>query len=791
MLRTKLSIICVLLLIIVVGCNKQPIPGSAEHIRSVTESIDQNRLMQADLNPEDWISYGKNYSENRYSILDQINASNVDTLGLVWGINLETTRGNETTPIVVDGIMYLTGPWSIVYAIDVRKGEVIWIYDPEVPRSYGEKGCCGVVNRGVAIYEGMLYLGAFDGRLICIDAVNGEMIWEKLTVDQKQAYTITGAPRIIDGKVVIGNGGAEYGVRGYLSAFDAFSGEQVWRTYLVPGDPSKGFESEAMEKAAETWTGEWWKMGGGGTAWDAMAYDPDLNLLYVGTGNGTPWDRELRSPGGGDNLYLSSILALNPDNGELIWYYQTTPGDSWDYTATQSIILADLEIEGTIRKVLMQAPKNGFFYVLDRTNGDFISAKPYVYTNWAKEIDQLTGRPVESEFARYNDANTQIAPSGAGGHNWHPMAYNSSNGLVYIPAREDNMFFAQKQDFEYEDDGRSWNTGTGWNPSLPVHEDPEAKSQGKLIAWDPVAQEERWSIDQSATWNGGILACGDLVFQGTGKGDLKAYHADTGELLWEFPLKTGIVAPPVTYMVDGIQYISIATGWGGGMGIWVKFTEQIYPGGIYTFALGGTESPPEFESGSPDVYADIAFEASQEEIQHGAQLFSRYCGHCHNGNGAIPNLTFANEDVFGAFDAIVGKGAFLGKGMPNFGDRLSDDDVMDIKNFLLSEVKKQRTILENIKSMGVIGDATEGGWERSIPLSNKGLPEGVWEGELKLKNGEFRFRADNKWELNWGGTKIPEGNLIKYGTNFSVTEGIYKIRVEVLNSVYSIQKIKD
>jgi hypothetical protein len=261
--------------------------------------------------------------------------------------------------------------------------------------------------------------------------------------------------------------------------------------------------------------------------------------------------------------------------------------------------------------------------------------------------------------------------------------------------------------------------------------------------------------------------------------------------LWEFPLKTGIVATPVTYMVDGIQYISIATGWGGGMGIWVKFTEQIYPGGIYTFVLGGTESPPEFESGSPDVYADIAFEASQEEIQHGAQLYSRYCGQCHNGNGAIPNLTFANEDVFGAFDAIVGKGAFLGKGMPNFGDRLSDDDVMDIKNFLLSEVKKQRTILENIKSMGVIGDATEGGWERSIPLSNKGLPEGIWEGELKLKNGEFRFRADNKWELNWGGTKIPEGNLIKYGTNFSVTEGIYKIRVEVLNSVYSIQKIKD
>lgn len=407
------------LLLSILGCGSKDTRQriSSEHIQRITEAVDDTRLLAADETPGDWLSYGRNYQEDRYSPLDQITKSNVNGLGLAWSINLGTTRGIEATPLVVDGIMYLTGPWSVVYAIDAREGEILWIYDPEVPKEHGEKACCDVVNRGVALYKGMVFVGSLDGRLIAMDATSGEEIWEIVTVDQTQAYTITGAPRVVDGKVIIGNGGAEYGVRGYVTAYDALSGEQLWRFYTVPGNPADGFENQAMEEAAKTWTGEWWTMGGGGTAWDAMAYDPELNLLYIGVGNGTPWNREVRSPGGGDNLYLSSIVALNPDNGELEWHYQTTPGDSWDFTATQHIILADLEIEGSLRKVLMQAPKNGFFYVIDRANGEFISAEPYVYTNWASEVDDETGRPVETPFSRYLDAN-------ADGGRWSQLAAN-------------------------------------------------------------------------------------------------------------------------------------------------------------------------------------------------------------------------------------------------------------------------------------------------------------------------------------------------------------------------------
>ena len=425
------------------------------------EIIDDQRLIYADQSSSEWLTYGKNYSEDRHSSLNQINKSTISNLGLAWSINLGTKRGLEATPLVANGIMYFTGTWSVIYAVDVRQGKIIWTYDPHIPREWGEKVCCDVVNRGVAIYKGLVYSGTLDGRLLAINAKTGEKVWETVTVDQAKAYSITGAPRVINGNVIIGNGGAEYGVRGYVTAYDAITGQQKWRFYTVPGDPSKPFESKAMQVASETWTGEWWKFGGGGTCWDAMAFDPDLNLLYIGTGNGSPWNRDIRSPEGGDNLYLSSIVALNPDNGNLEWYYQTTPGETWDYTATQHIILADIQIGGTERKVLMQAPKNGFFYVLDRTNGEFISAKPYVYTNWAKEIDQHTGRPIETEFARYSNTISRIAPGPWGGHNWQSMAYNKKTGLVYIPAIERNMVYGQPNEWEFIEDPRTWNIGIG------------------------------------------------------------------------------------------------------------------------------------------------------------------------------------------------------------------------------------------------------------------------------------------------------------------------------------------
>lgn len=670
------------------NCKEIPAYGSPGHIKNITSEIDEKRLVNIEIIENDWLTYGGNYQEDRYSSLNQINKSTIDSLGLVWSINLGTTRGLESTPLVVDGIMYLTGTWSKVYAIDVRKGEIIWTFDPEVPKEYGEKGCCGVVNRGVALYNGKVYLGAFDGRLIAIDAVTGEKEWEVLTVNQNKGYTITGAPRIVKGKVIIGNGGAEYGVRGYVTAYDAISGKQEWRFYTVPGNPKDGFESDAMKEAAKTWTGDWWKYGAGGTAWDAMAYDPELNQLYIGTGNGSPWNRAIRSPEGGDNLYISSIVALNPDNGEYLWHYQTTPGDSWDYTSTQSIILADLLIDGREKKVLMQAPKNGFFYVIDRTNGEFISGKPYVYTNWAKSIDE-GGRPIETPNSRYTNSNLTIAPSGAGGHNWHPMAFNPKNGIAYIPAREGSQWFGQNTNFTFKEDGKSWNLGTGWDNTKPAKSDSLANSHvGKLIAWDPITQKEKWHVEQEATWNGGLLATEDFIFQGTGEGDFKAYDSDSGKELWKFSLETGVVAAPISYMVDDVQYITIVAGWGGGMATWVKFVDQINPGGIYTFALGGKKAPPTFPDKESRELINLDFNATQEQIKNGQRLFVRYCGTCHGG-GVIPNLSYSKPEIFESFTRIVGDGIFLGKGMPKFKDRLSDQNINDIKNYILSNAKQQ------------------------------------------------------------------------------------------------------
>ena len=685
------------MLLLINACGPAPEPASAQHIETVTTEIDDARLKSADANSGDWLSYGKNYNEDRFSSLKQINTSNIDSLGLAWSLELGTKRGIEATPIVVDGIMYVTGPWSIVYAIDARKGNLIWTYDPKVPKGYGEKACCDVVNRGVAVYKGFIYVGTLDGRLVAINASTGEKSWEVLTVDQKKAYTITGAPRIINGKVIIGNGGAEYGVRGYVTAYDALSGKEIWRFYTVPGNPDDGFESKAMEEAAKTWTGEWWKFGGGGTAWDAIAFDPELNTLYIGVGNGSPWNRDIRSPEGGDNLYLSSIVALNPDDGALKWYYQTTPGDTWDYTATQQIILTDLDINGENRKVLMQAPKNGFFYVIDRTNGAFISAEPYVYVNWASGIDKATGRPVETPYSRYPDMNTEIAPSASGGHNWQPMAYSPVSGLVYIPAREVGMFYGQPAGFNYIDDGRSWNTGSDFNAANKVQEDTLARQfYGKLIAWDPIKQKEVWNVKQPSPWNAGVLVTEEFVFQGTAEGELVAYDARSGAKIWSYPLKTGIIAPPITYEMDGIQYITIAVGWGGVLGLWMKFTEQINPGAIYTFALGKNKPLPDFPKTEVKQLVNLEFEATGDQIQHGEKLYLRYCSACHGGGGkpegggSIPDLKYSNPEIFNMFPSIVKEGVFLEKGMPNFGDRLNDNDISDIKNYILSNARNIR-----------------------------------------------------------------------------------------------------
>src|SRR3954454_15344005 len=442
-----------------------PAKGSPDHVKAVTSAVDGAAIRANTAMSNDWPTIGLDSAETRFSKLHDINADNVKKLGLVWSYPLESSRGVEATPLVVDGIMYVTASWSVVHAIDARTGKRLWSYDPKVDKEKGYKGCCDVVNRGVALWKGKVFVGVYDGRLVALDAVTGKVAWEKDTlIDKEHSYTITGAPRVFNGKVVIGNGGAEYGARGYVTAYDAETGNQAWRWFTVPGDPSKPFEDESMAAAAKTWdpAGKYWINGGGGTPWDTITYDPDLNLVFIGTGNGSPWNRNIRSPSGGDNLYLASLVALNADTGKYVWHYQETPGDHWDYTSTQPMILADIAIDGAPRKVILHAPKNGFFFVVAPTNGTFISAKNVV------DLKRYAGysarrRQVEVPAARGNEAYDSI-PGPYGAHNWHPMSFNPQTGLVYLPAQGVPLNLTPEKNFKHnaQEPGK-FASAHGWN----------------------------------------------------------------------------------------------------------------------------------------------------------------------------------------------------------------------------------------------------------------------------------------------------------------------------------------
>ncbi|MCI0659474.1 MAG: PQQ-dependent dehydrogenase, methanol/ethanol family [Acidobacteria bacterium] len=675
-----LIILCSLIITSGHGAQQRP-RGNA------VSKIDDKALQSADARPGDWITHGLNYAETRFSQLKEINDKNVKDLGLLWSFDTSTDRGLEATPIVVDGVIYTTGSWSVVFAIDARTGKRLWKWDPQVPQKFGQRACCDVVNRGVAVYKGRVYVGVLDGRLAALDAATGKPVWEVVTVDQLKPYTITGAPRIVKGKVIIGNGGSEFGVRGYFSAYDADTGALVWRFYTVPGNPSKPFESPALKIAAATWKGKWWKFGGGGTVWDSFAYDPELDLLYAGTGNGSPWDRNLRSPGGGDNLYLSSILALRPDTGELVWHYQTTPGDSWDFTATQHMVLADLEFGPQKRKVLMQAPKNGFFYVLDRETGELISAEKYVTVTWAEKIDKKTGRPVEYPNARYPGSPAQLQPGPLGGHNWHPMSFNPQTGLVYIPAQEAPFVYHQDLRFQYRPG--QWNSGMDFS----IFKDPPpGLPPGHLLAWDPVAQKERWRVQYSAIWNGGTLTtAGNLVFQGTSDGRFVAYSADKGEMLWEVKVGTGIIASPVTYEVDGKQYVSILVGWGGVFALTGGNATGMPPGPgrLLTFAMNGKSRLPEPVAVATPQVTSIKLTASKAIIMEGANLYAQHCSICHGlaglgGGGVLPDLKISSPEIFRRYKQIVLDGELAQSGMPSFKPWLKPEDVDAIRAYIIN-----------------------------------------------------------------------------------------------------------
>ncbi|MGV3497384.1 MAG: PQQ-dependent dehydrogenase, methanol/ethanol family [Hydrogenophaga sp.] len=665
--------------------------GSAAHIAATTQKVNEAFIRSNARATPDWPTHGLDYAETRHSKLEQINASNVKDLGLVWSYNLESTRGVEATPLVVDGIMYVTASWSVVHAVDVRTGKRIWSYDPQVPREAGYKGCCDVVNRGVALHEGRVYVASYDGRLIALDAATGAKVWEKDTIiDRKFSYTITGAPRVVKGKVIIGNGGAEYGVRGYVTAYDAKTGDQKWRWFTVPGDPSKPFEDASMERAAKTWdpAGKWWEAGGGGTAWDAMAFDPELNLLYIGTGNGSPWAHKKRSPAGGDNLYLASIVALNPDTGQYVWHYQETPGDNWDFTSSQPMILADLTLEGKKRKVVMHAPKNGFFFIIDRTNGQFISAKNFVDVNWATGYDK-NGRPIETDIARVADRPREIIPSAYGARNWHSMSYNPKTGLVYMPVQGVPISLVDNKDWKFNAvrPGEP-HSGMGWNMAMFANvEPPTSKPFGRLLAWDPIKQQAAWAVEHVSPWNGGTLTtAGNLVFQGTADGRFVAYNAANGQKLWETPTGTGVVAAPTTYMVDGKQYVSIAVGWGGVYGLAQRATDRQGPGTVYTFAIGGKAPAPAFVAYNMSKLVE-GVKYDPQHVPEGTALYVSNCVFCHgvpgvDRGGNIPNLGYMDASYIENLDKFVFKGPATARGMPDFTGKLSQDDVQKIKAFI-------------------------------------------------------------------------------------------------------------
>ncbi|MEM7780729.1 MAG: PQQ-dependent dehydrogenase, methanol/ethanol family [Pseudomonadota bacterium] len=682
------------------------------------DGVTGDMLVAADSDHANWITHGRTYDEQRFSPLDAINAETVGDLGLAWFADMDTARGQEATPLVIDGKLYLTTAWSKVKAFDAATGEPLWDYDPEVPGETGAKVCCDVVNRGLATWGDDLFLGTLDGRLVSLDRDTGTVNWEVVTVNQEQAYSITGAPRIIDGKIIIGNGGAEFGVRGYIAAYSVEDGSELWRFYTVP-DGTEGEDAPAhLKTAAETWNMEALAgsdaIGGGGTVWDSMAYDPELNLLYFGVGNGSPWNRAYRSPaedgtGEGDNLYLSSIVAIRPDTGEYVWHYQTTPGETWDYTATQHIILADMEIDGEERQVLMQAPKNGFFYVLDRATGEFISAEEYIPQNWATGMDE-TGRPIFNPETRIDQTGQPalVMPGPLGGHNWHPMAFHPEEGLVYIPAFEAAMIYAPEAGWK-PDTARGFNVGFDLGagdlpPDLGFRREVYGTVKGKLMAWDPAAQEARWVVEFPGPWNGGILATGgDLVFQGNSSSEFAAYSAGTGEKLWSFAAQTGVVAPPVTYTVNGEQYVAVLAGWGGAYALTAD-GHLINDQGpvrnisrLLVFKLGGEAELPEMPALAHLPLDPPVSRASAETIALGAEKYARYCTVCHApaavGSTLLPDLR--RSGTLGdprSWQAVVQDGILTDNGMVGFAGSLTPEESNAIREYVIHRANEDKAL---------------------------------------------------------------------------------------------------
>ncbi len=680
-----------------------------------TAMVDDARIVgAATAEPESWLTYGQTFEEQRFSRLSAINRDSIADLGLTWVKHFDIRHRLQNTPLVVDGIMYVSDPWNVTYALNAETGAEIWRFDPEVNRESVRYACCtGPMTRGVAVYRGKVFIATFDGRVVAVNAATGTKVWDFDTSDPSSVspFTISGAPRVGAGKVYIGQSSSEFGVRGYVTALDAETGALAWRFYLVPGDPTKPFEHPELEPAADTWTGEWWKLGGGGTVWNSIVYDPDFNTVYLGVGNGAPWPRAIRSPGGGDNLYLASIVAVDPDTGRMKWYYQTTPGDNWDYTATQDIVLADMEVDGVAVKVLLQAPKNGFFYVIDRENGTLLRAHPYGRITWATHVDMETGRPVENVDAYYEDNPQWIWPGTAGAHNWQAMSFDESQGIMYIPTLESPTFFALEEAFaktgifKQNPVGMSLGIAIGdYRERLVEAAGAQPEQKAFLNAFEPLTGKTLWSIPKNNGFNGGVLATtGGVVFQGDGSwsgigsGKLSAYDTRDGSLLWEYEAYASISAPPITYEIDGTQYLAI-----------MASVNWDYEGGgkLLVFKLGGTLTLAQPEPRDTRLPEPPPLNASEERLAHGEQLYHQVCASCHGALGRnlasprIVDLRRMSQETHQTFQAIVLGGVRRELGMRSFAAEMDNSDVEAIHQFVISRAQLARDNEEQGNSRG-------------------------------------------------------------------------------------------
>lgn len=670
-------------------------------------AVDSARLLGADSEPGTWMASGRTYSEQRYSPLTGVNKANVAKLGLAWYGDIDTERGQESTPVVVDGVLYITTAWSKVKAYDARTGRKLWEYDPKVDPANGAVACCDVVNRGVAAWKGKVYLGALDGRLIALDAKTGKVDWSVQTTDPKQPYTITQVPRIVKGMVIIGNAGAEYTCRGYVSAYDAATGKMRWRFYTVPGAPGDPTNTPRLEKARKSWSGDFWKYGGGATAWDTILYDPKTDLVYFGTGNGLSWSQEIRSPEGGDNLFVSSIIAVHATTGRYAWHFQEVPGDEWDYDVTNPLMTADLKIKGVNRHVLMQAPKTGFFYVWDAASGKLISAEKFAPANWASKIDLKTGRPVENPAVRYTDTKAAIVqPAPLGAHNWHPMSYSPRTGYVYIPVTESSTGFQSAPPATFQVKDRVYNTGTlaTSDKITELYGQPGAPQRGNirsyLEAWDPVTQKEAWRApDKDYGPHGTMVTASDIVFSGDWSGQFNAFDAKTGQKLWSTPTQADVVAAPSTYVIGGVQYVALLVGARGlPPGQARTSASSANNSRLLVYALGATASLPTATiAGSvPGKVLDPPLlTGTNEQVIDGEGAYGRFCAGCHGAGGvadkSIPDLRYSPVlRNLTNWNSIVLDGARADKGMVSFKKVLADGQAEAIYHYIVSQANKAK-----------------------------------------------------------------------------------------------------